>query len=360
MYQLINAINIKTTFLKDEKADVLLNNSTDFSVLIPKLKKRGIFSKIIISEDSLAYNERYWKLSREEKKEISRNPSSFIYRPKFEEKYTDFYIGVYSVYAKLLYYYLIQKGMKPKIHFFEESHNNYTIDLKKGKEADGMVHEEYKENNFYKNIVELLLYRTDLYSGTVMECPLVKMKQIDYKDPQVRGMYNEIFGYAQLPKEKYIFLEEPFFEDRKPSSDMDLLEGISKIIGKDNLIVKMHPRNQIDRFSRRGFKTMTNSLIPWEVMIMNTFDIEKKVLLSVNSNSSISAKIVFDRDINTIHLYKMILFGKSDAMMHSGFKSYYTKLYTNFNIKRKNLYAPNNINEFIEVIKYINGRINNE
>ncbi|MFR9099088.1 MAG: hypothetical protein ACLVI9_04690 [Anaerostipes hadrus] len=46
VYQLMNAIQIKMTLLKDESADLLLSDHTNFDPLIPALQESGIFEEV--------------------------------------------------------------------------------------------------------------------------------------------------------------------------------------------------------------------------------------------------------------------------------------------------------------------------
>lgn len=45
VYQLMNAIQIKMTLLKDESADLLLSDHTNFDPLIPAYRKAGSLKK---------------------------------------------------------------------------------------------------------------------------------------------------------------------------------------------------------------------------------------------------------------------------------------------------------------------------
>ena len=46
VYQLMNAIQIKITLLKDKPADLLLSDHTNFDLLIPALRESGIFGEV--------------------------------------------------------------------------------------------------------------------------------------------------------------------------------------------------------------------------------------------------------------------------------------------------------------------------
>ena len=72
--------------------------------------------------------------------------------------------------------------------------------------------------------------------------------------------------------------------------DEEILDKISNIVGKDNLFVKIHPRNPINRFKRKGYKTNENTTVPWEIVALN-MDIENKVLLTIASGSALTSLV---------------------------------------------------------------------
>lgn len=58
-------------------------------------------------------------------------------------------------------------------------------------------------------------------------------------------------------------------------------------MGKDNLIVKTHPRDTRDVYTKNGIKIMKDSNAPWEVIQLNMGESDS-VLLTVNSGAFIS------------------------------------------------------------------------
>ena len=71
VYQLMNAIQIKMTLLKDESADLLLSDHTNFDPLIPALQESGIFEEVkrLYSKKK---SDEYWTYTKEERKNTWR------------------------------------------------------------------------------------------------------------------------------------------------------------------------------------------------------------------------------------------------------------------------------------------------
>lgn len=350
---------MKQTLLKEEKADLLLNCSTNFTAVIDNVKELGLFENIILSPDSIEDNRKFNLMSKEEKIVWSRNPVKYTYDTYFPNRYTDYYVAELTIYTLLIYYSFIAQGMNLKIHFYEEGMIQYVLDPKRKINASGIDHSYYGDKAFYNALQEMILYEPDLYTASEIFCPIQKLPKIDYKDAEVRRIYNQVFGCEELPKEKYVFLEEPFIWDRIDATDIDVLDQVAEIVGKENIIVKLHPRNNIDRFTERGYKTMENSSIPWEIVMMNS-DLTKKVLLTISSNASISSIVTFGKRMYSIQLKNIMSVGMNMATKEPTFTKYFGLLQQRANSEKKQIFVPDSIIELEEDLKFINGKIKYE
>lgn len=352
VYQLMNAIQIKISLLKDEQADLLLSDHTNFEPFISALKKSRIFGEVkrLFSKKKA---DEYWTYSKEERKNISRNPQEYVDVNVFDKEYTDFYVSFETAYAKLMYYAMIKKGMHPKVHLFEDGMATYVCDVSKRCMEDGMDHEFYKEDKFMDHIERLLIYDPTLFTGEKMPFPIEKIPEIDYKNEETKDIFHHIFGRAQLPKEKFIFLEEAFFDDKIPSNDLELVLRLADVVGKDQMIIKLHPRNKENRFQKYGFKTMKHTQVPWEITLMDE-EITDKILVTISSNASITSRLIFKKNMNVIMLYRMFT-GKTWLMKNVNFHLYHEKSIKEFNKDRKNIYCPHSFEEIGEILKYIEG-----
>ena len=193
VYQLMNAIQIKITLLKDEAADLLLSDHTNFDSLIPPLQESGIFEEVKRLYSKKKADE-YWTYSKEERKNISKDPQKYVDMDVLDKEYTEFYISFETAYAKLMYYAMVKKGMHPKVHLFEDGMATYVCDVKKRCMEDGMDHAFYKEDQFIDNIERLLLYDPALFTGEKMPFPIEKIPTIDSKNKEVKDVFHYIFG----------------------------------------------------------------------------------------------------------------------------------------------------------------------
>lgn len=122
--------------------------------------------------------------------------------------------------------------------------------------------------------------------------PVCRIEPFDINDRNFLDNINSIFDYEKcndiydLP---IIFFEESYYADGSEMiDDVGIIERLAESIGRDNIMVKLHPRNPINRFKRLGYKTNKNTEIPWELIVLNQ-EISKSILISISSSAVLSA-----------------------------------------------------------------------
>lgn len=143
-----------------------------------------------------------------------------------------------------------------------------------------------------------------IYRG---ELKTVKIQSIS-SNTKTANELKEIFeiheNQMQYP-EKYIFFTSVYdFEGGKPVGEYQLVERIAKVVGKDNLLVKQHPRDSRKIYKENGFHVDKNSSIPWEA-IQLSYDFSDKVFLTVNSVSVLAASLMASTQVPTYYMYRL-------------------------------------------------------
>lgn len=352
IYQLLNAIVIKTTLLNDAIADVILTKATDFSSVSDKLISSGVFRNVIFSEDTPQTYIDWRGFDAKRQKEISENPKKYILPVEIKDDYTDYYIAVADEYNKAFYYYLLHKGISTKIHLFEDGMNSYILNNVVLCARDFINHEYYENLSFDKNIVEHLVYEPSVVVEKVPQISYTGIPKMDTLPKKSVNVLKKLFEDATLPKQKYIFLEEAFFQDGIASTDVELLEDIAEVVGKENIIVKTHPRNKVDRFSSRGFAVMENTIIPWEMVLLNS-DISEKVFLTISSTAAISAGFSFDKEFKAIYMYKVMSLGMNIHVRQQKFGDFMQQAKNYVNRSKMQTMVPGSFDELMEDLIYV-------
>lgn len=126
-----------------------------------------------------------------------------------------------------------------------------------------------------------------------------KLPPIDYADKELVMLYNKIFNFnmnVDSYRQKVIFFEESYYADGYKVDDVEIVNQIASIVGKENTFVKIHPRNPENRFEKLGYYTNKNTSIPWEVIAMN-LDLSDKILITIASVSVIMPCVMLGKNI---------------------------------------------------------------
>lgn len=315
-FQLFNILNMSRSgnFTQDT-LDIIIDNASPLETYIPVLEETKIFNRIY-TFDYLGVTEQLRKADKLRRTELSRSPDQVIRIDWESEPYTDFYLANNWLVHKMVYYALVQKGSTPLIHLFEDGTATYSITPAKYYLTEGIDHDFYQAYAFPIRLSELLLYQPELFTGEV-SCPVKRMPTLDLNSTPLRLLYEKVWGRAQIPRERYIFFEEASLQDKYPCNDFELFEIVAEKVGRNNIIVKRHPRNRYDRFTPAGYRVMENETIPWEVVLLQN-DISNKVLITLTSGAVMTPQLIFNKPIPSIHLVNMMQ-GNTPTTFHESF-----------------------------------------
>lgn len=353
-FQLLNALNIKEQCYNSEKADLILTKSTDFSLYLDSIRCSGFFENVIFLD--------YFQET--EINHLKENINAYLSQ-KLEYEIINQITGVYSDYfipvdssllQKLIYYKLVKNGKTPKVHIFEEGILTYLQDVHANLSKDGMNHNLFPENQrLVNNIQEILLYKPELYSAK----PFYKINPIPQINPatsKVIEVFGKHLGNFEMPKEKYIYLAEPFDVEKLNNNEFDILDKVADIVGKENIIVKLHPRSDSKFFELHGYKTFVESKILWEMYVLNP-DFEGKVLITISSGAGTTSQLLYNKSIKSIYLHKIMTLSTRFHAKHPCFPAYFKKVFDLFNREEKCVYCPKSVQELNMILQYLEGEV---
>ena len=136
--------------------------------------------------------------------------------------------------------------------------------------------------------------------------PQIQIPPFDFNDTDfvkaIQTAYGVNFDIAKEFECKYIFFEENIRDDS--IDDFKLIMEIAEAVGKENIIIKPHPRRPADRFSQLGIKVSKIVGIPWEALLLS-HDFSDKVLITISSSAGLASRLYFNAKIKTFMLYKL-------------------------------------------------------
>lgn len=114
----------------------------------------------------------------------------------------------------------------------------------------------------------------------------------------------EGFGLV-LPE--YMMASKPIVASKvggTPIGEYELVCKIADLVGKDNLLVKTHPRDLRTIYNDNGFNVDKNSSIPWEAVQLGG-DFSNHIFLTVNSGSVLAGSFMSEKPVRTFYMYKL-------------------------------------------------------
>ncbi len=336
IYQLFVVINLKNTYLKDDKVDIILTNNTpSLETIYKKNVLEKIFNKVMFLK----------KFQKSNKLKLVRIFDK-IFRPEEIVKslkddldvYDDyFYFNNNDLFEETLKL-LVKRNKNLKLHIFEDGLISYirkplSISLKTRLICRFVYHYIIKMKN-----IDVYIFKPE-YKAYKEE---MNVKPIKFSDNI--SFINEVFGYKECNiKEKYIFFEEclEFIEDKEEY--YNLIDQIAQTVGYDNFIIKRHPRN-VSELSNIKIKILDLDYA-WELYCINN-DISNKTLITLSSSACTNAAMFFDKNGAKMVMCYKIIKSKIEAMKERYFNDYM------YNLKEKsnNFYIPSNREELIDIL----------
>lgn len=360
--QLFNAINLTMQSLKDTKVDVII---TDHSVgsfaVTDRLRQVSVFDMVFeVSDCDYSNYVGYTSAHSKACVKLMESMGSYFGKKRLihgaaalwngDGSYDSLYIANYNRFSKGVFFRLLQRNSKLKLYMFDEGWFTYTINMLQQGKFDSMI------NRFFpcyaiahQHLAQLWLYEPELLQASygVSVC---RIPPITPQHHAVRKIINFVFDYENMVDtydEPFLFFEESFFQDGITNGDLDVVLQISKQVGKDNLLVKRHPRNRVNRFEAAGIKTNQVAGIPFEVICMNMPDMVNKTFLSISSTAALTPKLILNAHPKTILLYKAIDF--PIRTLSSQFTEYIRRFKTLD--ESMQLYTPNSLEDLQTLIQ---------
>ncbi len=310
-YQIFVSTWLKLTILKQDKVDIIVSNHMNNSEkLVENLNKTAVFENVFYVkskdfepnyymqnlksvfspfghlDEYFVVNKRYDALFTSNIDPLTRLLFHAIKNDKFDKRAN-----------KKLEFYIYEDGIATYSRYYQQSYEFTKLSRR--------LLFWYKQKKIYYNCNGIYLFDKDAIMWKP-NAPVLEIPKIDVSNLEFKNIVNIIFDYqnnCDIYDKKYIFMEESFFADGFNVNDVDVVNRISKTVGKENVMVKIHPRNPVNRFKELGYKTNQNTYIPWEVIVLNQ-DMSDKILLTFASSAVLNPLRLFGQNTKVYSLYK--------------------------------------------------------
>lgn len=348
-FQCIVALVLKREYFSDEESDILLTSSiNNFKIVGENINKVRVFEEVLYADTKMVESKFKYALA-------TFSPVYYMKKMKLNLKNRYTHIFSNSLYGDLenaIYFF----NEHAKVSMFDEGYSTYTSDFLNAIEKFSLIHKLtrivskflYKRRYVDENINDIYLFDPEL---CVVDMPfpikkILKNNRVLAEDiiEKIRIIFKTNDAIEEY-KTSAIFFEECFAEDFGNNGDLEIIEMIASLVKKENLTIKLHPRDKTNRFEKRHYKTNKSYFVPWEAIVL-TMNNKPKLLFSFSSGAVLNYKFLCNQKNKTILLYKLIPndFIKMPEERLKWFELFIKKYGTE-------IYAPETQEELVEIIK---------
>ena len=297
-YQVIVATQIVTSKYENDVNDIIVTDRiADYESLYKNIKKSGVFNKVTI-----------WKI----KNKYARKSGVFfvvslllsklginIHSVNFGE-YDNLFCGNIAKVATILYRIVKQKK-EVNTYLFEDGFSTYSkecgdffLKINRTKTIKQKLLRIYRKASFefFLDLKGIFIFSPNILDWEP-SFPIIEIDKIDSKNNNLVAIYNSIFGISTIVdsySEGVIFFEESYFADSIDVGDEIIIKQLANKVGLDSFLLKIHPRNPVNRFNSVGIHVNKDTSIPWEIIALNK-DLSDKILITIASGSALTSLV---------------------------------------------------------------------
>lgn len=311
--QLITAIQIRVHLFGKAEADIILTDcSQNMEHISQRLKKLRLFRKILfIKARYVIFEQSFmedigdvirWMGGRYDKyREIMGNG---------ESAYHAIFYYNFDIFCYIACDNSAKNGIEPKCFRYEEGILSYS-EMKRLSPSGKrlwmfcLLRLLRGQPDFLHDTGDFFCYYPELF-GYDSERICHRIPFFRKGDREMQRIWDAVFGYMpKVCRQKYIYFSTSWDIDGKRIEEHKLVEMISQIVGKENLVVKVHPRDGRGIYEKMGLEVWKKSFLPWEIIQLNQ-DFRDKVFLSLSSGSVLNACAMLHENIETFYLFPYI------------------------------------------------------
>lgn len=314
-FQIISAIFIAKQYKREEdRFDiVIVDMFSNYRSIADKINNTHIFNNVYVAEASCVILA----------KNITGNIKKLFYTlfpgvmvnkfiPGVADFYDEMFIWNYDAFtATFRSFFSYSKKTSIKVNIYDEGWIVYLpiddvipkkgfmklIEMLNKFKGKGFATRE-NINSYYLYEPEAIMFDTNA-SVYAIDRELIKRKDIIDTLDYIFDSKEEAKKYDK----KYIILEEAILANVPNVHDEEIFDKIVEIVGKDNVLIKLHPRTKEDRFTKKGIKTLGQSGVPFEAIALCS-DFAEKTLIGISCGTIPTYRMLFGSDINAYMLFK--------------------------------------------------------
>ena len=311
-FQMITAIQMRRTlFSEDEFSVVMTDGSNGSQQVSERLRETGIFDEVFFVTRARGAMAEF-KSARQKAERFLNYFVKGSYVSYLTKPYDLFLAYNFNWYAFMMFNALQQDNRDIKVAKFEEGILSYFVDdhrfeydyflkIKKIKRI-------LRQPVMFDKLHTFYCFYPEFYDGKLSTA---KIPPLEHDDAWMRDTLCFLFDVDAeklVYDRKFLYFASMLDSEvvKGESGEFEILKSIVDVVGKDNIMVKLHPReNAPERYRDLGVAIDTNSDVPFEV-IQLVKDFSDKVFITCLSSSTINLATILPRRSKTYLTYGML------------------------------------------------------
>lgn len=329
-YQLITCIQIKKKMYSNDSAVLLLTDDcADADKVIRNLSNESTFENCFLLRKKHYYNEKTSitdKLKHISYSTFGSKEFSFLEERTFDK----FFLYNDDFYSLWIFATVSKRNKKITLERYEEGLISYYVPENKADttlfyRVSTILRKLIGKPLFFNQMKVFYCFNSYLYHGTLH---VIEIPEINTSDKEMIVLLKNVFGIEEQSlhyEQKYIFLSSMIDSDGDgiPGGELEVIKNVTKLVGKDRVLVKVHPRDDIEKFTREDILVDDNSSVPFEI-IQLLYDFSEKVLITVLSGGVLTISSIINSPPSIIFTNK--LYPKQDSQYLSKWGPQYQEL----------------------------------
>ena len=311
-FQLITAIQMRRTlFSEDEFTVVMTSDSNGGRAVSDRLRETGIFDEVYYVERTRVAMADF----RSAGQKAERFLNYFVkgsYVSYLKKPYDLFLTYNLYWYSFMMFNALQQDNPAVKVAKYEEGILSYFVDDRRFEykyfKRIAKIKKFLRQPVIFDRLHTFYCYYPEFYEGNLSTAKIPPMEHGDAwlrdtlctlfdVDPD-KLVYDRKFLYFASMLDSEVVVGE--------SGEFDILKEIVDVVGADNIMVKLHPReNDPQRYRDLGVAIDANSDIPFEVIRL-VKDFSDKIFLTCLSSSTINLATILPKRSKTYLTYGLL------------------------------------------------------
>ena len=305
--QVLAVIQMRLTLYSNDEVDIIIFDHFKSSKMIyDNLSKQKIFRKVIfLKSNENDYGQSCFRDIIDVLRFRFINKEKYLFSLGLSEKYDEVVFHNFTYFIYMIFDHYSRRIPQVRFNCIEEGILSYNQGLNIGKRVKILNSFNGKKNNIFDKIERYYcfypFFKKKKFEKEIVEIPAIK-KNLD----EFLSIINQIYEYKSIDiKEKYIFFGNSMCIDGTCDQEPNVIKKVADRIGKENVIVKIHPRERMDIYQDIGIKIMENADLPWEIYYLNC-NFESQVFLSTVSNAFLNAFMLKEKNAKGVFLFPLI------------------------------------------------------